>query len=86
MPNTFDSYSSGLTSPARSLVQVTKSDTVDLAPSACRALLVGTAGTANLIDASGAQLTNVPLQQGFNPIMVRRIMTGGTADNIWAMY
>ena len=86
MPDTFDTYSSGLNSPARSLVKIAKSDTVDVGPSACRALLVGTAGTANLIDASGADLANVPLQQGFNPIMVRRIKTGGTADNVWALY
>ena len=86
MPDPFDSFSSGLTSPARSLIKVTKSDTVDIASSVCRALLVGTAGSATLIDASGAEVANVPLQQGFNPIMVRRIKTGGTAENIWALY
>lgn len=86
MPDNFDTFASGLSSPARQLLSVTKSDTADIAPSACRALLVGTAGTATLIDWTGATLANVPLQQGYNPIMVRRIKTGGTADNIWALF
>jgi hypothetical protein len=86
MADSFDNISSGLSTPARHLVKVTKSDTIDLAPSACRALLVGTAGTANFIDASGTDCTAVPLQQGYNPIMTRRIKLGGTADNIWALF
>jgi hypothetical protein len=85
MPNTFDTYASGLNTPARSLVLITKSDSTDISSGPCRALLVGTAGTANLVDASGTEVTNVPLQQGYNPIMVRRIKTGGTAADIWAL-
>jgi hypothetical protein len=86
VPDNFDTFASGLSSPARALVKVTKSDTVDIATSACRALLVGVAGSATLIDASGAEQIGVPLQQGYNPIMVRRVKTGGTADGIWALY
>ena len=86
MPDSYDSYSSGLNSPARSLIRIIKSDTTDIATSACRALLVGTAGSATLIDAAGTEQANVPLQQGYNPIMVRRVKTGGSADNIWAIY
>lgn len=56
----------------------------------CRALLVGSAGAARLVDAEGNDTgaTNlVPLQQGYNPISVRRIYaTGLTASNIWALY
>ena len=85
MPNAFDNHASGLNTPARSLAPVTKSDSTDIANGPCRALLVGTAGTANLIDASGTEVANVPLQQGYNPIMVRRIKTGGTAADIWAL-
>ena len=86
MPDNFDTLASGLSSPARQLIKVTKSDTLDIAPNACRALLVGVAGTANLVDWTGATVANVPLQQGYNPLMIRRVMTGGTADNIVALY
>ena len=48
-------------------------------------LLVGTAGTANLVDLAGNERTNVPLQEGYNPIGAREVLTGGTADNIWAL-
>jgi hypothetical protein len=86
LQDNFETYATGLSSPAHSLVKVTKSDTLDIASSACRALLVGTPGSATLVDASGMEQIGVPLQQGFNPIMARRVKTGGTADNIWALY
>lgn len=84
--NPFSSQTPGLIGPAAQILPVTKSDTLDLPMGVCRALLVGTAGTANLIDASGSTVANVPLQQGYNPIGVQRVLTGGTADNIWALY
>lgn len=71
--------------PATKCVPVTKAD-ANLDEGQCRSLLVGTAGTANLMDASGAIRTNVPLQQGYNPIEVRQVRTGGTASDIWALY
>jgi len=71
---------------ASAIVPVTKSDTVDLVDGTCRALLVGTAGTANLIDGIDGVRADVPLQQGYNPICVKRVKTGGTATDIWALY
>lgn len=82
----FETYTSGLSAPASILAPVTRSDTADLPDGDCRSLLVGQAGTANLIDVSGGTRINVPLQQGFNPIRVRRLLTGGTAADIWAIY
>ena len=67
------------------LVPVTKAD-AELPDGPCRCLLVGTAGTANIVDATGATRTNVPLQQGYNPIVCQQVRTGGTASNIWAIY
>ncbi len=67
-------------------VLVTKNDNADLPDGICRGLLVGTAGTANLHDMRGNLRSNVPLQQGYNPLRVRRVRTSGTADNIWALY
>jgi hypothetical protein len=86
MSNPFRSHNGGLTAPASRLVPITPDDDGDLAEGVCRALLVGTAGTANLIDASGAERTNIPLQQGYNPIGVQRVMTGGSASDLWALY
>lgn len=86
MPNPFSSHNGGLNAPASRLVPITPDDDNDLPEGVCRALLVGAAGTATLIDASGAERTGVPLQQGFNPIGVRRVKTGGTATNLWALY
>lgn len=86
MSNAFSHHDRALTAPAGTLRLITKSDTQDIANGVCRALLVGTAGTATIIDADGQESQNVPLQQGYNPIGVQRIKTGGTADNIWALY
>lgn len=76
---------SSSTQSARLIVSVTKAD-ADLADGITRGLLVGTAGTANLMDAEGNTLANVPLQAGYNPLAVRQVRTGGTASDIWALY
>lgn len=65
---------------------VTKDDNNDLPGGICRALWVGTAGTANLVQPDGTERTNFPLLEGENPIMVARVKTGGTAADIWALY
>jgi hypothetical protein len=70
--------------PAIAYAPVTKADS-DL-PDLTRALLVGSPGTANLMQADGTIRTDVPLQQGYNPLQVRQVRTGGTATDIWALY
>lgn len=71
--------------PAWRHVPATKAD-ADMADGVCRALLVGAAGTANLMDAAGNIRANVPLQAGYNPLSCRQVRTGGTASDIWALY
>jgi len=71
--------------PSGRMTKVTKAD-ADLAGGVTRALWVGSAGTATLVDEDGNTLTDFPLLVGLNPIRVRQVKTGGTADNIWAMY
>ena len=71
--------------PADGYAFVTKAD-ADLPDGACRGLLVGVAGTANLQQPDGTTRTNVPLQQGYNPLVVKQVRTGGTASDIWALY
>lgn len=76
---------SDLTRPSGKIREVTKADS-NLPDGACRGLLVGTAGTANLMDTTGAVLADVPLTAGYNPIQVLQVRTSGTADDIWALY
>jgi hypothetical protein len=71
--------------PADAYAPVTKAD-ADLPGGVCRSLLVGTAGTANLQQADGTTRTNVPLQQGYNPLICKQVRAGGTASDIWALY
>jgi hypothetical protein len=83
MADRFEGYSSGLDSPGRKVVAV--SSGVDLPDGPCRCLLVGTAGTATVIDIEGNSSTDIPLQQGYNPIRVTKV-TFGTAADVWAIY
>jgi hypothetical protein len=77
------------TRPSGVIRAVTKSDTTDVTKingQWPRALLVGTAGTATVIDATGTTATSIPLQAGYNPISVQRVLDTGTAADIWALY
>lgn len=85
MSDPFPNNGDGVTAPAYIYAPVTKAD-ADLDLGVCRGLLVGTAGTANLQQADGETRENVPLQQGYNPLRCRRVLSGGTADDIWALY
>lgn len=78
-------YSDASSAPADDFVPVTKADT-DLPDGTCRGLLVGTAGTANLHTKDGTLRSNVPLQQGYNPLICKQVRLGGTAADIWALY
>jgi hypothetical protein len=73
------------TDSAVSYVPVVKAD-ADLPDGPCRGLLVGTAGTANLTELDGTERDDVPLQAGYNPLVVAQVRLGGTADDIWALY
>ena len=76
-----------LIAPGGRLSAVNPSDTLDLPLGVCKALLVGTAGNADIVDADGVLQLTVPLQTGYNPIGVTRIYsTHLTASNIWAIY
>lgn len=80
-------FEPGSTSPAGSVVPVTPHDSTNFPQGVCRALLVGTAGAADLVDGTGTTRSAVPLQAGYNPICVQRVnSTNLTAANIWALY
>lgn len=63
--------------------KVTKGTALPSGP--CRALWVGTPGTANITDYDGIAVTDFPLKSGMNPGCVS-VQAGGTADDIWALY
>lgn len=71
--------------PAREIKPVTKADS-DLPDGICRGLLVGTSGTLNIKDADGNTVTSVPVTLGYNPLSLQQVRTGGTADDIFALY
>ena len=71
--------------PITSWVPVTKAD-ANMAGGTCRALWVGTPGTANLMQDDGTIRANVPLKDGLFPCAVRQVRTGGSATDIWALY
>lgn len=70
----------------RRLLQVSKQDNVPLPGGVTDGLIVGVAGTATLRMANGGLVLNVPLQQGYHPLQVIEVHTGGTADGIFAGY
>jgi hypothetical protein len=73
------------TSPGRLIGVATKGSPFG-ANIVARGLLVGTPGTANLIDDQNVTYSNVPLQLGYNPIDgIVQVAAGGTADNIWPL-
>jgi len=78
-------WNDDVTAPGLVYAPVTKADT-DLPGGVCRALLVGTAGTANLMQSDGTTRADVPLQQGMNALVCKQVRTGGTAADIWAIY
>jgi hypothetical protein len=81
----FEFENANLESPAKTFEPIVKSAS-DLPSGICRCLLVGIAGTANLVDASGTTRNNVPLQVGYNPLRVSKVLNGGTANDIWVLY
>lgn len=70
---------------ASKFVPIVKAD-ADLTNGPARALWVGTSGTANLTEIDGTERSLVPLQVGLFPCKVLQVRTGGSADNIWALY
>ena len=54
-------------------------------PANTRGLMVGTAGTLNVVMANGQTRTGVPFPAGFTPGFFAAVNTGGTAQNIWAV-
>ena len=70
--------------PTGYLVKLTKADDTDIVIP--RGLWVGSEGSANLVDERGNVLADFPLCKGYNPIRIKQLETGGTADDIWGMY
>ena len=78
-----------LTVPAYDVVPVTKAD-ADLPDGPCKAILIGVAGTLNIQTVgqkNGPQdRSSIPVSTGIYPFQCKQIKTGGTADDIWALY
>lgn len=72
--------------PSSQVVKVEKADDEIFEEGACRSLWVGSEGSANLIMPDGSKVEDFPLLVGLNPVAVIGVESGGTADNIWALY
>lgn len=55
----------------------------DIPDGPARYLLVGTAGTATIVRGDGEVVADVPLQAGYNPLVVKRVVSLGTAVDVW---
>lgn len=75
----------GAIAPGMKFVKVTPSDD-PFVDGACRALWVGSEGTANIIQIDGTVASGFPLFPGLNRVAVAGIKAGGTASDIWAVY
>ena len=51
-----------------------------------RAVLVGTAGTLNIVTAAGNTRNDVPFLQGMVPLRIKELLAGGSADDVWGVY
>lgn len=71
------------TRPSGNIVKLSQSATPLSKPT--RSILCGTAGTLTGKDATGQTITNLPLQQGYNPISIL-VWSAGTATDVWALY
>ena len=70
---------------ASDVIPVTKAD-ADLPDGLAKGLLIGTAGTLNVMTEAGNIRTNLPVIAGYNDIRVKQVRTGGTATDIHALY
>lgn len=75
--------SDGPSGPAQGILPITPANTTI---ATTKAILCGTTGTLNGIDEFGNAFTGLPLQQGYNPLRLTQVSTGGTAANLWALY
>ena len=55
----------------------------DFSVGTCRYLLVGTAGTVTLVRADGQEVSGVPLQAGYNPLVCKQVKSFGAASDIF---
>lgn len=85
MPNPFSNRSGGLSAPAARIVPITPNNVADLPDGPCRALLASCCGEIDIIDVNGVERIALSVQEGFNPIGVRRVKADG-GINLWALY
>lgn len=71
--------------PADDYVPVTKANG-DQPNGKCRGLTVLVAGTLNLTNKDGVERDGVKVFVGYNPLVVKQVRLGGTADGIQALY
>jgi len=69
--------------PAKDLVKLTKGGGVI---AETRTILIGNAGTINVVTSTGKTRNAVPVIAGVFPLRITELLAGGTATDIWGMY
>lgn len=72
--------------PPSSVVKLEEGDDFAMEHGLPKAIWVGTPGTLNFTDPSGNTITGFPVFEGRNDITFQALNTGGTADDIWALF
>lgn len=86
MADKFETFRSGLESPAYGASAVTASNDTDL-PTVSRSLFIGGSGNLVVDMAAGGTVTFTNVQVGILPVRVKRVRaTGTTATNIVALW
>ena len=86
MSNPFSSHSGGLSSPASRIVPITPDDDNDLPEGILPRAARRHGGDRNARRCERRRTCRRSASQGFNPIGARRVKTGGSAANLWALY
>lgn len=69
----------------RDLVELTPSDT-EFANGISKGLWIGVSGTINITTQDGSDLDGVPVVSGYFPIACKKLRSGGTATDVYAVY
>jgi len=73
-------------SPYDDLKAVTPSDSADLPDGTCRGLFVSVAGNISFVTSKGTSQSAIPVDAGFFPVSIKRVLATGTTATVLAGY
>ena len=69
-------------------IQAIDVSAVDYDPGKPFSILVGSGGTLKIVDATNRDEIAIPVQTGYNPIIITKVISdgGNTASDLWALF